>query len=215
MTRVRVRGVLGAEDAVDQAEQRGGGAADVLEVWDIFFDMGMTYQISFNTSGADLKLLLFGPSTLWAGRNGAILQRTGNPAAVSYVAPETGYYGLVVVNDDGASGTYDLQVTSGLVDVAGAPPPPTGLRGIAPNPAGGAMQISFTLHETGRVSFDVFDVTGRRVHDVPEREWAPGKWSIGWTGTTRSGRRLAAGVYFLNMKVSGRTVARRKFTILD
>ncbi len=194
---------------------RTTGSSDVLECWDVYLDAGATYQVLFNSTGADCKLFLFGPGVGWAGRGAAILQRTGSPSYVPYVAASTGWHGLVVVNDNGQPGTYDLQINQGVVAVGDGPLPPTQLQGVAPNPARGPLQIHFALHDPGPVAFDVLDVAGRVVSEVPTREWSPGRWTVGWIGQARNGGRMSAGVYFLRMRASGRTVAVRKFTLMD
>lgn len=85
-------------------------AGDVVRVWDVLLQAGTTYHFTFNRSGADLELLLFrNPSAggYWAGRGDEILHTT---SGADYTAPTSGYYGVVIVNDDGASGTYAVGV---------------------------------------------------------------------------------------------------------
>lgn len=190
-------------------------ASDVLEVWDVFLTSGQTYQVLFNTSGANLKLLLFGPGTSWTGRSSALFTRSGSPAYQPYVATNTGWHGVVAVNEDGAAGSYELRINQGVVAVGDAEAPATGLSGLVPNPARGAARIHFALHEPSAVSFQVLDVAGRVVSETPNREWSPGRWTLGWDGRGRSGTRLAPGVYFLRMSVAGRPVALKKIALLE
>ncbi len=195
---------------------RTTGPTDVLEVWDVGMDVGVTYQVFFSTSGADLKLFLFPPSLVWGGRSSAVFQTTGGSTATGFTAGESGFYGLVVVNDDGASGSYSVRVyRPGLVAVGDELPPVTQLRSLVPNPARGKMQIRFALHDPGPVGFEVLDVAGRVVSEVPAREWTPGSWTTTWSGLARSGGRLSPGVYFVRMRVSGRTVALKKFILIE
>ena len=194
---------------------RTTGPSDVLECWDIYLNSGQSYQVFFNTNGADLKLFLFAPSLNWGGRSNAILQRTGSSSAASYVAANTGWHGLVVVNDNGQPGSYDLRVYSqNAVGVGDLPPGVTALERIAPNPAKGPMRIDFSLHAPAPVAFEILDLQGRVVSDIPERQWSAGRWNAVWNGRSRVGGSLSAGVYFVRMRVADRTIALRKFTLL-
>ena len=44
-------------------------------------------------------------------------------------------------------------------------------------------------------------MAGRVVSRIPERRWEPGAWSVEWDGRAADGGRLAAGIYFVQMKV--------------
>lgn len=194
---------------------RATDANDVLEVWDVFLTSGQTYNILFNTTGASLRLFLFGPGGSWTSRNNAIMQRFGAPAHQAYVANATGWHGVVVVNEDGGIGTYHLRINQGTVDVDVQAPVATALRGIAPNPARGPTRFDFALHEASKVSFKVLDIAGRVVSETPEQAWASGRWSLRWDGSARTGGRLAPGVYFVRMEVDGRPMALRKLALLN
>jgi subtilisin family serine protease len=147
-------------------------ATDLIEVWDVFLQGGVTYTFSFTPQGADTKLLLFrNPSaaTYWVGRSSNVLQTTGS---TDYTAPADDWYGVVVVNDNGASGSYAWRVGTCVAPVALASgasvvsPPPlnyysfnqpviywsaVGVRastdwdiGVYQNPAGGSWPACFS-----------------------------------------------------------------------
>jgi hypothetical protein len=83
---------------------------DIVRAWDLHLEGGTSYHFTFGRSGADLKLLLFrnaGSGEYWAGRGSQVLTAT---ADADYTAPATGYYGVVVVNDDGGTGDYVIGV---------------------------------------------------------------------------------------------------------
>lgn len=83
---------------------------DIVRVWDVYLEGGTPYHFTFGRSGDDLKLLLFrnpGSGEYWAGRGSQVLTAT---ADADYTAPATGYYGVVVVNDDAEAGDYALGV---------------------------------------------------------------------------------------------------------
>jgi hypothetical protein len=194
---------------------RSTDANDVLEVWDVFLNSGQTYNILFNTTGANLRLFLFGPGGSWAGRSAAVHQRPGAATFQPFVPSQTGWHGAVVVNDDGGTGTYHLRINQGTVGLENPEPVATALSGIAPNPARGPTRFDFALREASRVSFQVLDIAGRVVSETPERDWASGRWSLRWDGRATTGSRLSPGVYFVRMQVAGRPMALRKLALLD
>jgi len=198
----------------DPAINRTTDATDVLETWDLYLETGTTYNFIL-TGGSNIKLFLFNPLLDWGTRSDAVLEIAGSGGSVPYAAPDTGYYGVVVVNENGASGSYSLQVTSSTVGVDEVSSFSTALRGVSPNPARGEVRIHFSLRDPGTVSFEVHDVAGRLVAKVPAAEWGPGRWIVPWTPRASSGARLASGVYFVRMSAAGRTVALRKFILLD
>ncbi|HET7224102.1 MAG TPA: FlgD immunoglobulin-like domain containing protein [Candidatus Eisenbacteria bacterium] len=87
------------------------GPNSIIHIYDAFLSSGTAYTFLFSPSGAGSQhLLLFrNPSgtSYWTGRSSAEFSVTGN---TSYTAPASGYYGLVVVNDDGNAGAYDLRL---------------------------------------------------------------------------------------------------------
>src|SRR5204862_7926536 len=70
---------------------------------------GTPYTFTFSATGAAAKLLLFrsGAGVYWAGRNSALFEVT---SSTSYTPASSGYYGVVVINDDGASGSFSVGV---------------------------------------------------------------------------------------------------------
>jgi hypothetical protein len=90
---------------------RSTNSSDVLECWDVLLQAGVNYRIQFNPAGsANLRVLLFrnpASTTYWATRNAATIE---SGASFNYTAPATDYYGIVVLNDNGQSGSYTLAV---------------------------------------------------------------------------------------------------------
>jgi hypothetical protein len=195
---------------------RTTGANDVLEVWDVRLTGGTEYDFVFQRGGsADTKLLVFRSlgGAYWAPRSSRVLETTGS---TSYTAPATDSYGVVVVNDNGASGDYRLQVLgpSQSVSDAARVPAVSMLRQVVPNPAFGHVDIGFDLSEPGHVEFKILDVTGRLVASLPARQWEAGTWNARWDGRTQGGGGAPSGVYWVKMSVSSREIGRARFLIL-
>src|SRR6185503_15792904 len=109
---------------------RNTDASDVLEVWDTPLTAGVTYTFTFTRAGADVKLLLFksGAGAYWAARGSALWEAT---ATRTFTPTATGYYGVVVVNDNGATGSYTLGIGTCTPPVALSPGVATTTAGFA------------------------------------------------------------------------------------
>jgi outer membrane protein assembly factor BamB len=60
--------------------------------------------------------------------------------------------------------------------------------------------VSFTIREPGPVRLRIFDVHGRLVCTLVQDVKAAGEYQITWDGTTVTGRRASAGVYFARLE---------------
>jgi hypothetical protein len=198
---------------------RTTGPDDVLETWDCWLSPQTFHTFHFTHTGdADLKLLVFRNTmggVYWAPREGAEVEL---PATATWKSTGTAgeYYGLVVVNDNGGSGSYSLQVTApDPADVPTSPPAATALSGVRPNPARGGVSIAFSLRAPGTVAFHVLDLNGRQVALVPAQPFATGQRSAAWDGRGAAGQRLPAGLYFVRMTVDGEVVGTTRITLLE
>jgi hypothetical protein len=114
-------------------------SSDLIRVSDVFLNTGTTYTFDFYPKGGSgAHLLLFrntGGGVYWVGRSAAQFDVTG---PVNFVAPATGYYGVVVTNDEATSFTYALGITSSACGLFAGIAPGRG-RGFLDG-AGGAPQ---------------------------------------------------------------------------
>src|SRR5262245_8470425 len=69
-----------------------------------------------------------------------------------------------------------------------------------PNPGSGARNLNFSIPSNGRVSLRVFDVAGRVVATLLDRDLSAGRYSARFVTD-----RWAAGVYFYRLKLGSRT----------
>lgn len=87
------------------------------------------------------------------------------------------------------------------------------LHGNAPNPFKAATSIQFSLEQTEHVELRVYDLAGRLVCTVLERDLGPGRHQVVWEGRTETGRRVAHGIYMLRL-TAGKLEARRKMALV-
>ena len=91
----------------------------------------------------------------------------------------------------------------------GASAPAFTLLDAAPNPFGEATAVRWQLARNSRVRVDVFDVRGRRVTTLLDATRTAGPGEVRWAGHDRSGRAVAAGVYFVRVEAAGESRTRR------
>uniref|UniRef100_A0A832MLV1 FlgD/Vpr Ig-like domain-containing protein n=1 Tax=Eiseniibacteriota bacterium TaxID=2212470 RepID=A0A832MLV1_UNCEI len=88
------------------------------------------------------------------------------------------------------------------------------LRPAFPTPFATKTTIAFDLKRSGRVSARVYDITGRRLATLLDRDLVAGPHSVVWDGRDQSGARVRSGVYLLELsmgseRVGGRLVVTR------
>jgi len=196
----------------------GNNWTGILDVWDVYLFASTTYSFEFTRAGqADIRLLLFGSvgttGTFFAPRSARLFETTAPSQA--FAAPATAWYGVVLVNENGLPGSYTVRVvTTGQTGVEGSTELATGLLRVAPNPASTSVSIEFALREPGTVAFDLLDLTGRVVAEIPERPWKTGTWSVRWDGGTARAWPAKQGIYFVRMRLGGRTAGISRLAVV-
>jgi len=79
----------------------------------------------------------------------------------------------------------------------------------------GHATVELGISKADRVEVKVFDVSGRLVRTLADRQFAPGRYQITWDGVDNDGRQVARGVYFTQVKyVNSRFTDAKKLTVL-
>jgi hypothetical protein len=105
----------------------------------------------------------------------------------------------------GALGTFNswglnLLVTDHAASAVGSGmPAATRLIGNSPNPFNPRTVISFDLARSGPVRMDIYDLKGRRVRQLANRNYEAGRHEIVWDGRDSRGGETASGLYFFRM----------------
>ncbi|NOT35425.1 MAG: T9SS type A sorting domain-containing protein [Candidatus Eisenbacteria bacterium] len=80
----------------------------------------------------------------------------------------------------------------------------------APNPFNGVTRIAFQLAERQRVRLRVYDVSGRLIRTLVDRDaMEPGRHEVAWEGLSESASRVGEGLYFYRLEAGGRSETRR------
>lgn len=83
----------------------------------------------------------------------------------------------------------------------------------SPNPFREATSIRFDLPRPAPVSLSIYDVAGRRVRMLVDKDYEAGRWSVEWDRRDEAGKRAPLGVYFYRARI-GSFVDEKKLLIL-
>ncbi|HTK32409.1 MAG TPA: FlgD immunoglobulin-like domain containing protein [Candidatus Saccharimonadaceae bacterium] len=79
----------------------------------------------------------------------------------------------------------------------------------------GMAAVHFGLAKSDRVEIKVYDVTGRLVRNLADRQFPAGEHTITWDGVNDHGQQVARGVYFTQVKyLTSRFVDAKKLIVL-
>jgi hypothetical protein len=151
----------------------GNGSAGTVSLYRGLGNGGFFFAANFTAAGAPV------------GVAGGDLDRDGRPDLVS--ANSTANHISILLGSDAT--------LTGVVTDA-APGAPGWLGQNRPNPFNPRTRIDFTLSRGGPVRLTVFDVSGRRVATLVNRELPSGAHHVDWLGRTDAGPAAASGVYF-------------------
>jgi YVTN family beta-propeller protein len=86
---------------------------------------------------------------------------------------------------------------------------------VFPNPFRDETSLRFHVEGSlANVRIEVFDVTGRRVRDLLDRDLTRGTHVVGWDSRDQNGRPVASGAYFARLLVDDRRVGTKRMTVL-
>ena len=82
-----------------------------------------------------------------------------------------------------------------------------------PNPSRAGASARLSVGGRQRLRVAIFDLGGRRVREIADRDFQAGEWTLAWDGRDDAGRAVPVGVYLL--RVEGmRAAATRKLLVL-
>jgi hypothetical protein len=92
---------------------------------------------------------------------------------------------------------------------AGAVPSTPILGSNYPNPFNASTVISYRLDADVHVKIEVFDILGRRVSTLVDKDEPAGSHQVIWNGSDAQGNLVASGVYFYRLSTSGSIQAKK------
>ncbi|HJN68629.1 MAG TPA: FlgD immunoglobulin-like domain containing protein, partial [Candidatus Marinimicrobia bacterium] len=82
-----------------------------------------------------------------------------------------------------------------------------------PNPFNPATRLQFEVGDQINVKLVIYDMLGRIVRTLEEKEYTPGRYTINWDGKDNSGNYVSSGIYIYRMK-AGDFVGHKKMTLI-
>ena len=83
-----------------------------------------------------------------------------------------------------------------------------------PNPFNELTVISYTLKVSGRVSLNIYNITGHKVRTLVDENQSTGEYSVIWDGKDNSGNKIKQGVYFYQLNVNNKVISTNKCLLL-
>jgi len=78
-----------------------------------------------------------------------------------------------------------------------------------PNPFNQSTEIEFALMNSGFVSLEIYDILGRKVRALVSENLSAGYKSVLWDGKDNSGKEVASGIYFYQIKIGDFSEAKK------
>ena len=72
-----------------------------------------------------------------------------------------------------------------------------------PNPFNLSSQIKVISKMNSKIKVNVYDILGKEVRTLLDKEFPAGEYTIEWDGKDSNGNILNSGVYFIKMKANG------------
>ena len=87
------------------------------------------------------------------------------------------------------------------------------LRGPTPNPFQRGTTLVLGLTQGARVNVSIYDVIGRHVRTLLDRDLAAGSQYVGWDGKDELGRSAGRGLYFYRVAAQGHVQVRKLLVV--
>lgn len=74
-----------------------------------------------------------------------------------------------------------------------------------PNPFSGSTTIEYEVNQTGLVTIDVYDISGKLVKRLVSKNKQQGIYQVSWNGTNSNNELVKPGYYFSKINIKGKT----------
>jgi len=71
-----------------------------------------------------------------------------------------------------------------------------------PNPTNSCLNIKYSLTEAAHVKILVFNILGKKVTTITDKDYSSGMWKLKWDGRDEKGKLVSTGVYLVSYKLS-------------
>jgi hypothetical protein len=147
-----------------------------------------------------------GTDSVWIGTHGVYSYVPGIGSIVTVKGPLDYAYGNHKIQPRDST---DIVVISACS--AGVTPKELSLNLFqnTPNPFGAETSIKFAVPSKTRVSLAIYDVNGRLVNSMLDRQTEPGEYRATWNGRDSAGAQVGPGVYFIRLATPERALEKK------
>jgi subtilisin-like proprotein convertase family protein len=172
---------------------------------DVTFDDSSTYDLENHCAGTDPWYSgVAAPTEPLAAFTGESTAGTWKLIVSDHLTGNAGtLLGWDFLPTPAVGGTCNVCGTTTTDAPAIAEATPFGLAPARPNPFAELAELAFTLDRPGRASLEIFDVSGRRVRTIVDRDLGAGRHSFSWNGRDTGGRDVSSGIYFVRRGSGG------------
>lgn len=120
----------------------------------------------------------------------------------TYIDPQFPYWSNGLLTREWAVRAVIETATLGTDDHPNNPPTGYKLNQSYPNPFNHSITIAYVLPEDARVRLVIYDISGREMVRLVERNEEAGYHSVSWNGKTTTGRDVPSGVYIYRLEAT-------------
>lgn len=114
-----------------------------------------------------------------------------------------------IVSNYSAAGSFKTDGSVTSVEEKGVIPTKYDLSQNYPNPFNPTTNITYALPANSYVTIRVYDMLGREVRELVNREMTSGKHSVEWRGEDNSGNKVTSGTYIYRITAGGFTATKK------
>jgi hypothetical protein len=78
-----------------------------------------------------------------------------------------------------------------------------------PNPFRNELSVEITLEKSELVTIDIFDLTGRKIKNITDKELTNGTHTFYWNAENESGNKATPGMYFYSVIIGNKTLTNK------
>lgn len=110
---------------------------------------------------------------------------------------------------------YAISTEAGIEDLKNRTRAEPMMLALTPNPFSTNLNISLYMPNRSSVKLSVYDVKGRLISGIFDRESEAGEHNVSWNGTDDNGQKVSSGAYFLVAVFEKETITKKVILITD
>jgi predicted lipoprotein with Yx(FWY)xxD motif len=149
----------------------------------------------------------------WAANGVPLCTATGDQSYPQIISDGAG--GAIITWMDDRSGNSDIYALridangSTGVTASDAPAVPIELQQNYPNPFNPTTTVAYSVPERCNVALKIYDVSGKCVARLVDKEQEKGSYTVAWNGKDETGNSMASGIYLYRLSAGNQTIAKK------